>query len=146
MGDVANHLLTEEDLCAALRASAAALAPSGLLLFDANTITVYRTVFASHEVIEREDTVFAWIGDTPEPTPDGPATARIIAFQRDGAVWRRSEATVNERHYSPDVIRRLLEEAGLQVLATYGLHHGQFVTPAEELTHAKVVYVARKFG
>jgi SAM-dependent methyltransferase len=146
MGDVANHLLSEEDLSAALHGCAGALAPGGLLLFDVNTITAYRSLFAADEVIERDNAVFAWIGDTAQPTPDGSAHARIIAFERDGPTWRRRDATVNERHFSPPVISRLLAEAGLDALESHGLHQWRLVTPADELTHTKIVYVAQRPG
>jgi len=45
MGDVPNHLLEEDDVVAALTCAARALAPTGIVMFDVNTITAYQQLF-----------------------------------------------------------------------------------------------------
>ena len=49
--DSLNHLLEEDDLAAALASMAANLEPTGLLLFDLNTLLAYRTTFAADSVV-----------------------------------------------------------------------------------------------
>ncbi|MDI1462216.1 class I SAM-dependent methyltransferase [Catellatospora sp. KI3] len=144
MGDVPNHLLDEKDLGDALRSSREALTAGGLLIFDANTLAAYQALFTSSELIDRGTAVFAWVGVTAQPQPDSVAHARIIAFHQAGDAWQRSDAAVTERHYSPQVIERLLREADLELLAVYGLRGGQLVQPADENEHFKTVYVARR--
>jgi SAM-dependent methyltransferase len=144
-GDVVNHLLTAEDVRAATGASARALRPGGVLVFDANSLTAFNRAFTEQHVQEQDDALFAWLGETSEPTCDGPASARIIAFQRQpGGDWKRTEGRVEERHHSTVTIQTALRAAGLEHLATYGLRPGALVTPADEQQHGKVVYFARR--
>src|SRR3954468_10395259 len=60
--DAINHLLSEDDVRDALASMARNLAPGGLLVFDVNTIATYRTAFATCDVFDAGDHVFAWRG------------------------------------------------------------------------------------
>lgn len=145
MGDVVNHLLTVDDVRAAIASSAQALRPGGLLIFDANSLATFNGAFTEHHVQEQEDAVFIWLGATKGTPCEGLASARIVAFQRrQGGDWTRTEGRVEERHHSATTIQRALKAAGLEHLVTYGLHAANLVTPADEQRHGKVIYVARR--
>ncbi|MBV1851331.1 class I SAM-dependent DNA methyltransferase [Catellatospora tritici] len=144
-GDVANHLLSEQDLAAALRSTAGALAPGGLLVFDVNNLSNYRDLFGASDLSDHGDVLIAWLGRTETAEVDGPAAAELIVFERvDGELWRRSRGAVQQRHYSMKTLTRLLDEAGLDVVDAVGLHGGRMVRPASEDDPGKIFYVARK--
>jgi SAM-dependent methyltransferase len=140
MDDVANHLLSAEDLLSALRSSKDRLRPGGLLVFDANSSSAFETLATNTVVLEQPDSFFALSG---EPVADGRARLRAVGFVRTGELWRRHEAVVDERHYADAELRGLLVTAGLEPLAVYGWTGEQLVTPPDENEHVKLVYVAR---
>ncbi|MEV0643208.1 methyltransferase domain-containing protein [Streptomyces sp. NPDC050619] len=150
MDDVANHLVAEEDLTAAVRSSGSALAPGGLLVFDVNTEATFAAHFARgrQHVLERDDVVLIWRGRTAQPGADCPAEARITAFRHQGeGLWTRASGAIVERHYSDVTVRRAIADAGLEVVGAYGLggpQQGKSLIPADEKTHPKIVYAARQ--
>src|SRR3954453_10255266 len=109
--DAINHLLTEDEVRDALASMARNLAPGGLLVFDVNTLSTYRTSFASCDVIEAGDHVFAWRGrGDADAQPGCTAELQIDVFgpaPDDEALWRRTTSVQRERHYSVAVIEEL---------------------------------------
>lgn len=142
--DVANHLPGSGDLGAALASSAARLAPGGVLLFDVNTLVAFREMFASTTVLDLDDVMFTFTGQTPEPAPDAVAHTRLIAFQRIGRMWRRVDASMQERHFSDTSIRQAIAGCGLRLVSTHGLHGRSLVRAVREDLHHKVIYCARR--
>jgi SAM-dependent methyltransferase len=141
--DVANHMLTPEDLVAAMRSSRARLRPGGVLVFDTNSIGTFTTLFGGAIVVEHPDSFFTLLGRRGGSATDGPARLRIVGFLRTGTGWERHEAVVEERYYSGAQIEDLLREAGLTLVATLGWADRRLVSPANEREHVKIVYVAQ---
>jgi SAM-dependent methyltransferase len=147
LDDCLNHLLTEEDLTAALAAMAANLAPDGLLLFDLNTLATYRGFFAGATVVADDATAIVWTGETdPRLGAGGRASARLVAFTPDGAGrWARLDVVHVQRHHPEAVVRTALAAAGLTCVAVAG--HGLDGVPhdgVDELSDTKAVYLARR--
>src|SRR5256885_7121383 len=61
LNDAVNHLLTEDDVVAALAGMRANLAPGGLIAFDVNTPAAYRAA-AADAVAEDEEQLVLWRG------------------------------------------------------------------------------------
>jgi len=141
--DVANHLLTPEDLRAAMQSSRKRLHPGGVLVFDTNSLGVFASLSAAVTVHERPDSYFTLLGTPAKPTHDGAVQLRVVGFLRAGAAWERRDVVVDERHYSGEVIEHLLREADLELVAMLGWAGRRFVSPANETEHPKIVYVAR---
>lgn len=146
MDDVANHLLTEADLRTALAASAAHLTPGGILIFDTNTKWAFDNIYTSTQTTDLGDHLFIWIGET-NPT-SGPVDqilwkARIIAFQHlQNQSWRRVDGSVTERYFRPDRIHHHILQAGMKHHASYGLHNGTLISPADDNAHRKTIHIA----
>jgi SAM-dependent methyltransferase len=144
--DSVNHLLDELALGAAFISMAANLNPSGLLLFDANTLAAYRTTFASDSSFEREGTLFVCRGESSADAPPGcEAAIRIEAFtpEADGRYTRAGTRQV-QRHFAPHRVVALLVGAGLDCLGAWGvLDDGSLSTVADESRHLKLLYAAR---
>ena len=65
LDDAVNYLLDGEELEQALSGMRRNLGPSGLLMFDVNTLEAYRTFFAEEVVVERDGRRMIWRGALP---------------------------------------------------------------------------------
>jgi SAM-dependent methyltransferase len=147
LNDVANCLLDEASLEAFLAGAAAHLRPGGLLVFDASTLTTYRTTFATTEVRERDGVLFAWRGLTDEDFDEGDlARGELDAFlEREDGAWERSTSVHLQRHHPLADVRRAIADAGFALLAEFGQHDDGRRDPAvDEADHIKALYVARR--
>lgn len=145
--DSLNYLLEEADLARALTSIAANLSPTGIALFDLNTLHAYRTTFARDSVVVHDGTVFVWRGESAADAPPGcRASAEIDIFnRRDGALYERVCTRHVQRHYSRERVTALLAGAGLECLAVHGAgEDGSLETELDETRHLKVLYAARR--
>jgi SAM-dependent methyltransferase len=144
--DALNHLLDEAALEAAFASAARNLAPSGLLLFDLNTLLAYRTTFAEPSVTERDGVTFVLRGDaTSDAAPGCRATAHVDVFSacEDGR-YERTTARLVQRHFPPHRVTSLLGRAGLRCLGVHGvLADGSYASEPDESRQLKLMYVAR---
>ena len=150
LDDAINYLLSEEELESALAGMRENLAPTGLLLFDVNTILSYRTFFAATEVVERGGMRLVWRGQAKENVSPGSICESILdvfdeeAGEGAGAI---STLTHRQRHFTEPEVRAALERAGLECLDVHG--HGLdgiLKQPLDESIHTKAIYVARAAG
>jgi SAM-dependent methyltransferase len=142
LDDAVNYLHTEADLDAALGGVARSLRPGGVYLFDVNSLTTYRTAFASSFTADSGDVVFHWAGQTPAGVQAG---SLCWADVRVTTVSSSVTARHVQRHWEPERLRAALERAGLECAAVYGQSTGVVISerPDEHL-HTKLVFVARK--
>ena len=139
LGDAVNYLLDHSELEAALRGMRSNLAPDGLLLFDANTLTVYRSFFAETHNVELEDgSEMIWRGDAPKDAESGSICEATMLT--DGEAF----ATHRQRHFPEHEVLAALERAGLECLDVYGQStDGIPRKPLDEGAHTKAIYLAR---
>jgi SAM-dependent methyltransferase len=146
LDDTVNYLLGSEELRLALTGMRENLAPSGLLLFDVNTLLAYRTFFAETAVVERQGRRMAWRGlAAPDVAPGSICESRLeIVLGEDGAE-PDEVVTHRQRHFPQSEVLAALELAGLEHLDTYGIYtDGIRRQPLDESTHTKAIYVARR--
>jgi len=146
LDDAVNYLLTEAEVLQAFRAFRANLAPSGLAVWDVNTLQMHRTAFAGDWVRDAGDVLIAWKGCTPADLPAGEiAEAKVDVFTAVGDGWRRSSGLHRQRHWPAERLRALAERAGLSVLAVLGQHAGARLDPVgDESVHRKLLFIARR--
>jgi SAM-dependent methyltransferase len=145
--DSLNYLLEERDLARALGSIARNLSPSGLALFDLNTLLAYRTTFAVDSVIARDGAVFAWRGEASgEVAPGSRAEAVMDIFApRADALYERIRVRHSQRHFPPDRVTALLEGAGLECLGVHGVQaDGRLEPDLDETRHLKVLFATRR--
>lgn len=145
--DSLNYLLDESALARAMRGIALNLGPTGIALFDLNTLHAYRTTFAGDSVVERDGKVFAWRGESAADAPAGcTATATIDVFaRRDGALYERVPTRHVQRHFSAERVTALMADAGLECLGVHGARDdGSLEAELDETRHLKAVYGARR--
>lgn len=145
--DSLNYLLEERDLARALASMAVNLSPSGIALFDLNTLLAYRTTFASDSVAIRDGTVFVWLGESSsDAAPGCRADARIDIFtRRDDGLYERVCVRHAQRHFPCKRVTALLAGAGLDCLGVHGVQDdGRLEPELDETRHLKVLYAARR--
>jgi SAM-dependent methyltransferase len=143
LDDVANYVTEPDELTAALGGLASNLRPGGVLVFDTNTLTTYRTFFSETVVIEEPGLVMVWRGMAGDAFPaGGRARATLDAFSEDEAGWRRTISHHEQRHHPWPTLERSIESAGLRCLGVYGQDPAvNFDAELDELRHTKAVYL-----
>jgi SAM-dependent methyltransferase len=146
LDDALNYLVDPADLVPALSGMAANLAPGGLVVFDVNTLSTYRSAFATHGIRESDGVLFCWRGQAREDCPPGsPATAQLDIFRElDEGDWSRVTVHHDQRHLTRAELEYALQQSGLELLAVRGLVSGGHLVPdADEDRHVKLVFLAR---
>jgi SAM-dependent methyltransferase len=145
LDDALNHLLEAGELRATLAGIARQLAPSGLAVWDVNTLSVFRSSYSTDWVADRGEWFLAWHGmATDDLVAGGAVEASVDAFRRRGASWTRSTSRHRQRHWPVADVARIAEDSGLQVLAVLGQHRGARLEPSvDESSHIKALFVAR---
>jgi SAM-dependent methyltransferase len=144
LDDALNYLLDERDLRAALAGMRANLAPGGLLVFDVNTLLMYRTAFAADRVVEGERVLLAWRGSAAAPGPGGLVEVAVHAFTPGDRGWRRSSSVHRQRHWPLATLRRVATAAGLRVVAVRGQRPGAVLDDVlDEDLRTKLLVVAQ---
>lgn len=147
LDDAVNYLLSGEELGRALTGMRRNLAPHGLLMFDVNTITAYRTFFAEEVVIERDDgRRMVWKGrSTPDIRPGSMSEASFEVLPPRGERLPRIAPRMHrQRHFPEAEVLARLEASGLECLEVFG--HGEDAVLRQPLlddVHTKAVYIAR---
>jgi len=140
LDDAVNYLLEPEDLGAALRSIAGVLRPGGMVVFDCNSLLTYSTTFAGEFEVDGGDAPLRWRGEAGGRAESGGLFSAVIDGGGDHDLLSRHV----QRHHPPPVIERLLREAGLELLESYGqLTGARLVQPVDEDEHPKLLYVAR---
>ncbi len=143
--DAINYLLEEGDLLAAFRGVARLLAPTGIYVFDTNSLATYRHAFVEQFAVEDPDVFFCWRGEgSADCAPGSVMSATVEVFARVGEnQWRRRSSRHVQRHYGIETIKATLAAAGLRCLAAVGQTVGaQMHLRPDEDAHRKIVFVA----
>jgi len=141
LGDIVNYLLEPAELEAMFRGMAANLAPTGLVIFDANTLWMYGNFWAEHDSADTGGANVSWECVTgPDLETGGLATARLHVVNSAG-----HETSVHyQRHHPYRVVARALSSAGLEIAALRGqFPDGRLEAAFHETRHSKAVYLVR---
>ena len=140
--DSLNHLLEPAALETTFRNVAAALRPGGLLAFDMLLVEGYQTKWGEAFALVREDHVLTISGARFDPSSRR-AHIEVTMFRlRDGA-WRRADATIEERCYSPEEISSALAHAGFEPPLCYDAGD---LGMAGQLGTGRMFFVAARAG
>jgi SAM-dependent methyltransferase len=143
LNDVINYLLGDGDLERALAGMRANLAPGGLVLFDADTLSLFESSFASGDDDGMSVGDWRWVGQEDEVKAGGIFEARVSGGDVEPHVHR-------ERHWTGDQVREAMERAGLEMLTALGQREIEVKVileqPPDEWQHYKVIYIGRAAG
>ena len=138
--DSINHLTTEQDVQKAFQKVSLFLNPDGYFVFDLNTIYKHKTILANHTFIYDTDTVFCtWQNHYFASDHRVEITLDFFEKQDNQSYLRYSECFF-ERAYTIQTIEKMLNHAGLSLVAVYDDLSFQLPVP----TSQRVVCVAQK--
>jgi SAM-dependent methyltransferase len=141
--DGVNYLLSAAELQRALVGMAANLSPDGVLIFDANTLLVYRGFFAEHFEVEAGERRILWDGRSGGEVEAGEVSEAKFEV-RDGAGRSVASALHRQRHHPEDDVRHALAYSDLELVGLYGHDYdGIPRQPMSEREHTKAIYVAQ---
>lgn len=114
--DSLNYILEESELLEVFRLVENYLYPGGLFIFDFNTVYKYCEVIGDTTIAEnREDCSFIW-ENFYDPESELNEYDVTVFVQEPDERFRRFTETHVQRGYTPEQMRRLVEQAGMQVL------------------------------
>ncbi len=138
--DSLNYLTEEEELSAVFRLVENYLEPHGLFIFDMNTRYKFREILADGTFAETsEDAAFIWQNYFYEDEDINEYQVTFFEEGEDGR-YERLEETHYEKAYDPELVCRLLEQAGLQVEAVLDAFSMEPARPDSE----RICFVARE--
>jgi SAM-dependent methyltransferase len=146
LDDAINYLHTPTELERALRAMAANLAPHGVLIFDSNTLTTYRTFFGERVVVEARGRRLIWQGRTGGRAEPGQISEAAFEVEplAPGSGPTVPPGVHRQRHHPAAELRAALASAGLEVAGLYGCTtDGIPRQPVNEDLHTKSIYITR---
>lgn len=147
LDDALNYLLDEDELLRTLEGIARNLAPTGIAIWDLNTIAQYQGQFAHDHIVDGSDLYIGWGAkrDAPAISPGDVVDVAIDVFTEVGDLWRRSTSTHRQRHWPRETLERLAPCAGLELIDVRGQRPGVVIeTDLDELLHIKAIYLAVK--
>jgi SAM-dependent methyltransferase len=143
LNDAVNYVLGARELTETFRGFRRNLAPGGVVLFDVNTIGMYR----NYGVLVRQEPGRVLIVDGTHDEAFAPGAVFradfVVLEQRDGFFWTSSRSPSFQRHHPAAEIRAALRAAGLELVGTYGQTYKTITPILDEDQAQKAVYVAR---
>lgn len=136
--DSLNHLTKAADVQRVFDSVARYMNPGGLFLFDVNTVYKHREILADNVFVMESDRVFCVWQNFPRERDI--VDIALDFFAEDNGVYKRLCEDFSERAYSDAQLRRMLADAGFEVLAVCGDLTFEAPLPDEQ----RVIYIARR--
>ncbi len=142
LGDVLNYCAADGPLDGVFAGLRQNLAPNGLLLFDLNTLTTYRTFYAEVAEVEVAGSTVRWSGQGDGSALEGEFAESVMSIDGpDGEV----RTVHRQRHVPREEALASMAQAGLECVDLFGQgFDGVLEAPVEEDRHTKAVYIAEK--
>lgn len=140
--DSMNYILEEDELREVFRLVNNYLDPSGVFVFDLNTVYKYRELLGETTISEnREEGSFIWDNYYDEESSINEYDLTLF-IREEGELYRRYEETHYQRAYDLETVKRLLAEAGMEFVAAYDAFTRESVREDSE----RIYIVARECG
>ena len=116
--DSMNYILSEEDLLQVFRLVNKYLDPNGLFIFDLDTQYDYEEILGDSTIAEnREEGSFIWENTYYEEEMINEINLTLFIPEEDKSIYRKYEETHYRKAYPIDTITRLIDEAGMELVA-----------------------------
>ena len=143
--DSMNYITEEEDLLEVFRLVNNYLDPRGIFIFDMNTKYKYEEILGENTIAEnREDASFIWDNyyDEEEQINEYELALFIPEEHKDEVLYRKYEEVHYQRAYDLEVVKGLLEQAGMEFVTVYDA----FTRKAPGADSQRVYIIAREKG
>ncbi len=140
--DSINYLLEEDDLRDLFGCVRAVMPEDGLFLFDMKTEYCYKEILGDEIRLEdEEDYTVIWDNAYDGVTKINEYMLTMFIREPGGGQYERCDECHRQRAYSPDRIRELLREAGLELRDCFG---EDMETPPD-ITDARIYFIAQPY-
>ena len=135
--DSLNHITDPDELKEVFGRVSLFTEPGGVFVFDMNTPEKFRSIDGETFTYEDDDALCLWrvAGDG-----NGLYEYTVDVFEREKKLWRRSGEVFFERSYEPELVCKMLEEAGFSSVEVFG--ERSFDAPKSD--EQRIFFVARK--
>lgn len=140
--DSMNYILEEADLLAVFRLVNNYLDPGGIFIFDLNTIYKYQELMGETTICEnREEGSFIWDNFYEEAEHLNQYDLTFFIKEENG-LYRKYEETHFQRGYELEQVKILIEQAGMEFVASYDAFTREHIKEDSE----RIYIVAREKG
>lgn len=137
--DSLNHLENIDDIKRTIERVSLFAEPNGLFIFDMNTVYKHRHILADNVfVYETENVYCVWENSYFEKNNE--VCIKLEFFEHENDIYRRYSEEFSETAYDIEIIDKLLEQAGFDILAHYD---DDSMNEIHDKTQ-RVVFAARK--
>lgn len=137
--DVLNHLESAESVGRVFERTSLFMNAGGAFVFDVNTVYKHSRVLADNVfVLEKENLFCVWRNEYEKT--DRSVDITLDFFEKKGGFYCRSGEEFTERAYGLNLIKRLLEQTGFNVVGAYDDATAGPVNPKSE----RAVFLAEK--
>lgn len=143
--DAVNYVRDERQLVDTFRGFRRNLAPDGVVVFDVNTLSAFRSLATCALVRQEPDRVLLLEGcpGDEEILPGGLLEMDFVVLERrDELFWSCSRTRQVQRHFPESAVRQALGAAGLVCVEVRG-QHMELEDTLDEARDSKAVYVAQ---
>ena len=117
--DSLNYITEEEELCEVFRLVNNYLDPGGIFIFDFNTTYKYRELLGDRTIAEsREECSFIWDNYYYEEEKINEYELSLFIREEED-LYRRYQETHYQKAYELEIMKELLEKAGLEFVTAY---------------------------
>lgn len=144
--DAVNYLRGFEELTSCLSGMAQNLDSGGRILFDTNTLHMYRTFYSQTQVFERGRHRLIWRGHGDGEMAAGGTIAATFRVEGPGQSGEAETATAihRQRHFPAAEVRAAMDEAGIECLSVMGHGlDGNAESPLDEHRHTKAIFIGK---
>lgn len=119
--DSLNYIKTEQELLQVFKLVDNYLDPNGLFIFDLNTKNKFKEIYGKNTFTDiNENGAYIWENNYNDKTSINEYNVTFFLKDDEKEVYHKYEEFHEERAYDIDVIKKLLEEAGLKVEGIFG--------------------------
>ena len=140
--DSLNYITEEEELQHVFALVNNYLDPHGIFLFDMNTVYKYQTMIGDATIAEnREEGSFIWENSYDQEKNLNVYELALFLPREDG-LYEKCEEEHVQRAYSIETIKRMIEKAGMELVAVYDAYTRN---PGDENCE-RLTFIAREHG
>lgn len=138
--DSINHLPGKTAVEECFRRAAENLKSGGAFVFDVNTVYKHREILGENTFVYDVDGVYCVWQNTFDPADNGVDIELDLFFEEEDGSYSRGGESFREVAFSEDELRRMLENAGFEVVNVW--EYPTFNAPNER--SEKLLFAARK--
>ena len=141
--DSMNYITEDEDLLEVFKLVNNYLDPEGVFICDLNTVYKYEKILGEQTIAEnREDASFIWDNYYDEEEQINEYDLALFIPEGKDGLYRKYEEVHYQRAYELELVKELLEKAGMEFVAAYDAFTKNPVNEKSE----RIYVIAREHG